>query len=98
MKKEMSKEIVMLVVDLLGKRGEVLEYMREMGEVWGNGGEIGYDENDIWCDEFMSGNYKWLDEECSEYGGIKVEFKMNNSEDILCFKLWVGNLYVEGML
>jgi len=94
----MKKEIVILVVDLLSKRDEVLEYMSE-GEVWGNGGEIGFDDNEIWCEEFMSGKYKWLDEECSEYGGIKIEFEKNDIEDleVLCFKLWIGKLYIEGM-
>jgi hypothetical protein len=94
MEQKMSKEIVMLVVDLISNKSELVDYMSEMGDVWGTSGEKGFDEQEIWCEEFMSGNYKWVKE---ENDGVKIEFYYDE-EEILCFKLWVGNLFVEGII
>jgi len=90
----MNKEMVMLIVNLLSNNVIVLDYLKNMGDVWGNGGEIGFNEKEIWCEEFMGGNYKWVDEGIN---GVNIEFYYNE-EEILCFKLWVGNLFVDGII
>jgi hypothetical protein len=90
----MNKEMVMLIVNLLSNNSVVLNYLSESGDVWSDRGKIGFDEKWIWCEEFMSGNYEWMDVGVDE---IKIEFYYN-IEDILCFKLWVGNLFVDGII
>lgn len=89
----MNKELILLIVNLLSNRNEVIEYCSELGVVWSSDGEIGWNEKEIWCEEFMSGEYKWMDKGID---GINIEFEYND-EDILCFKLWIGNLFINGI-
>jgi hypothetical protein len=89
----MNKEMVMLIVNLLSNNSVVLDYLIEGGDGWSSKGYVGFDKEWIWCDEFMSGKYEWIDEGVDE---VKIEFYYNE-EEILCFKLWVGNLFVDGI-